>query len=220
MLQTKVNELKKEIIFYSNHVINMVHNSLKGLIHNDGVLIKKIITIDEEKANEWELKIDEMCLTTIAQFGPKAKDLRLILMILKMNNDLERIADHSVNIAESTLYLLDKPQIKKPEDIPNMENTASKMLEDAIRSFVNEDDELAKNIIKRDDIVDGFQEQILRELITYMFNKPEIINRALHFSRISHNFERIADLSTNIAEDVIFLKKGETVKHRRRDNEE
>jgi phosphate transport system protein len=220
MLQTKINELKKEIIFYSNHVLNMVHNSLKGLTEKDGEILKKLIRTDEDKANELELKIDEMCLTIIAQFSPKAKDLRLILMILKINNDLERIADHTVNIAESSLYIIDKPQVKKLIDIPAMEKTASKMLEDAIQAFVKEDDKLATDIITRDNIVDNLQEQILRELITHMFDNPKTINRSLHLSRISHNIERIADLSTNIAEDVIFLKKGETVKHWRGSHEQ
>ncbi len=219
MLEKKINELKKEIIFYSNHVLDMVHNSLRGLIDKDEHILKKLIKEDEEKANEWELKLDEMCLTTIAQFGPKAKNLRLIIMVLKMNNDLERMADHAVNIAESGLYLIDKPPVKKLIDIPLMEKETSGMLKDAIQSFVNEDDKLAEDIIKRDDIVDNLQEQILRELITYMFDNPNTINRSLHLSRISHNFERIADLSTNIAEDVIFLKRGETVKHWREDDE-
>jgi phosphate transport system protein len=130
-----------------------------------------------------------------------------------MNNDLERMGDHAVNISQSGLFLISKPQVKPLLDIPRMAEEVSKMLEDSLKSFVNEDAALAKSVCERDDIIDDYRDQIVRELITYMVSDPSTIERALHLIRIAGNLERIADLTTNICEDVIFMVKGELMKH-------
>ncbi|HZX10682.1 MAG TPA: phosphate signaling complex protein PhoU, partial [Acidobacteriota bacterium] len=151
----------------------------------------------------------------MAKFQPTAKDLRLILMILKMNNDLERMADHAVNIAERSLFLIKNPMVKPLIDIPKSAEITIHMLKDSIDSFVKEDSRLAKSVCERDEKIDNLNDQILRELITYMFTDPSTIERSIKLIQISNNFERIADLATNICEDVIYIVEGKVIKHHR-----
>jgi phosphate transport system protein len=134
-------------------------------------------------------------------------------MVMKMGNDLERIGDHAVNIAESGLYLIERPQVKPFVDIPRMSEVTIKMLKDGIQAFINEDADLAKSVCERDSIVDELRIQILRELITFMVSDATTIERCLHLIRVSGNLERIADLSTNMCEEVIFMVKGRVIKH-------
>jgi phosphate transport system protein len=213
LLQEKIDELKKEIIEYGNLVESMIEKSIKGLTKKDKGLLKDVVETDEPKANNLEIELDEKCTNLIAQHQPAAKDLRSILMALKINNDLERLGDHAVNIAESSLFLIGQPQVKPLIDIPKMAEDAIAMLKDSINSFINEDAKLAKEVCQRDNTVDTLRGQIFRELSTYMIKDSTTIERALHLIRISGNLERIADLSTNIAEDVIFMVEGRVIKH-------
>jgi phosphate transport system protein len=213
MVERKIEEVKEKLIEFSEIVKGMLKKSIKGLVERDEKPLKEVIEEDEMKCNNLEIEIDEMCIHIIAQFEPRAKHLRTIFLALKMNNDLERMGDHAVNISQSGLFLISKPQVKPLLDIPRMAEEVSKMLEDSLKSFVNEDAALAKSVCERDDIIDDYHEQIVRELITYMFSDPSSIERALHLIRISGNLERIADLTTNICEDVIFMVKGELMKH-------
>ena len=217
MLPEKIEELKKEIINDATLVEEMIENTIKGLMEKNAVLLNKVIKKNEKKINELEIKIDELCINIIACFQPEAKDLRTILMILKMNNDLERIGDLAVNIAQSSLFLIERPEVKKLIDIPRMAEESVNMLHDSISAFINEDTKLAIDVVKRDDLVDGLRDQILRELITYMAQDTMIIERAIHLIKISQNIERIADLSTNICEDVMYIVKGKVIKHHQSD---
>jgi phosphate transport system protein len=213
VIEEKVNELKKKLITYAELIQGMVEKSIKGLSDKNEALLKQVIEKDEQRANEHEIEIDEMCTTLIVTLQPKAIDLRTILMILKMNNDLERIGDHAVNISQSALRLIEQPLVKPLIDIPRMADEAKQMINDAITSFINKDVQLAKRVCERDNLVDSLRNQIIRELITYMVSDPSTIERALHLLNISKNLERIADLSTNICEDVIFLVEARVIKH-------
>jgi phosphate transport system protein len=213
MLEEKIVALRRELIEYATHVEGMIERSVQGLLTRDSSTLKQIIESEEPKANECEITIEEMCISMIAIYEPKAKDLRTILMVLKINNDLERAADHAVNISESGIFLVDQPPVKPLLDIPRMAKESISMLKDSISSFINEDAVLAQNVCERDNIVDGLEEQILRELITFMVSDASTIERALHLVSISRNLERIADLSTNISEDVIFMVEGRNIKH-------
>jgi phosphate transport system protein len=213
VIEGKINELKKTLITYAELIQGMVEKSIKGLSDKDETLLKQVIEKDEVRANEYEIEIDEMCTTLIVTLQPKAIDLRTILMIQKMNNDLERIGDHAVNISQSALVLIEQPLVKPLIDIPRMAEEAKHMINDAISSFVNKDPKLAKEVCERDSIVDSIRDQIIRELITYMVSDASTIPRALHLLNISKNLERIADLSTNICEDVIFLVDAKVIKH-------
>ncbi len=213
MLEEKLTELKQRIVEYSSLVEEMIEKSIKGLLKKEKELLLEVIEKDEPKANDFEIELDEFCTTLIAQYEPKAKDLRTILMILKMNNDLERVGDLSVNICESSLFLIERPLVKPLIDIPRMAQETIGMLKNSIDAFIGEDAKLAKNVCERDNIVDGLREQIIRELFTFMISDTSTIERSLQLIRISHNLERIADLSTNISEDVIFMVEGKIIKH-------
>jgi phosphate transport system protein len=213
LLDEKINELKKTLITYAELVQNMVEKSVKGLLEKNETLLKEVIEKDEPRANEYEIEIDEICTTLIVTLQPKAIDLRTILMILRMNNDLERIGDHAVNISQNALTLIEQPLVKPFIDIPRMVEEVKRMINDAIVSFINKDSHLAKKVCERDSVVDSLRDQIIRELITYMISDASTIQRSLNIMNISKNLERIADLSTNICEDVIFLVDARVIKH-------
>ncbi|MCP4626468.1 MAG: phosphate signaling complex protein PhoU [bacterium] len=213
MLDDRLTELKGRIVLFAALVEQMKDKSIRGLIDRNDRLLNEVITVDEPKSNAFELEIDELCINLIAQFQPMAKDLRTILVVYNMNNALERMGDHMVNIAESALELIKRPPIKPFIDIPRMNDLVKQMLSDCINTFINGDPGLAKEVCERDSLVDALKDQIIRELITFMTEDTSIIGGCLHIMRIAENLERIADLATNICEDVIFMSEGKVVKH-------
>ncbi len=214
MLGEKIKELRRDLIEYATFVENMIDKSVNGLLRRDKSWLNEVIEKDEPKANYMEIVLDELCTGMIAQYQPKAKDLRTILMVLKINNDLEIVADYAVNISKSALFLIERPQVKPLIDIPKMAEESVKMLKDSINSYINENPVLAHNVCQRDSIVDEFGNRILKELIAFMSAEPTTVERSLHLLKIARSLERIADLSTNICEDVIFMVEGEIIKHR------
>jgi phosphate transport system protein len=219
MLAEKIISLKKELMEFSSLVESMLEKAIKGLLGKDGVLLAEVIDKDEPKANNSEIELDELCTNLIAQFEPRAKDLRTILMVLTMSNDRERMGDHAVNISHAGQFLIDRPPVKSWIDMPRMAEVTIQMLKDSVTAFVNEDAGLAKVVCERDYIVDGLRNQLFRELITYMTSDPTTIERAFALIKVSSNLERIADLSTNICEDVIFMVAGRVIKHHREEEQ-
>jgi phosphate transport system protein len=215
MLEEKMIALRKELIESATHVEGMIDKSITGLMRKDSTLLTEVIEKDEPKANDSEISIEELCTTMIAQYEPRAKDLRTILMVMKMNNDLERVGDHAVNIAECSLFLIERPSLKPLLDIPRMAEESVGMLKDTIEAFIREDALLAAMVCERDNIVDNLGQQILRELITFMGADPTTIERSMRLLNIARNLERIGDLSTNVSEDVIFMVEGRVIKHHR-----
>ncbi len=213
MLEEKISILKKKIVEFCLLIEKMIDESISGLLNKNSEILKKIINEYEVLANNFEIEIDELSIETIAQYQPKAKNLRTILMILKINNDLERIGDHAVNISESSLFLIERPMVKPLIDIPRMAEKTIEMVKESVNSFINENSSLARKICTEDEIIDDLRNQITRELITYMTSDPNTIERSLHLLRIAQNLERIADLSTNISEDVIYMVEGKIIKH-------
>lgn len=219
ILDEKINALKSRLIDYATLVEAMIDKSMKGILTKDRKLLTEIIEQDEPKTNDFEIEIEEACTTFIAQYEPKAKDLRTILMILKINNDLERIGDHAENIAESGLFLIERPEVKPLIDIPKMAENSIKMLMDSVNSFINEDALLAKSVCEHDSLVDRLLEQIIKELITFMIQDSLTIERSMQLIRVAQNLERIADLSTNICEDVIYMVEGRVIKHHKEETQ-
>jgi len=213
MLAVKIEDLKRQIVQYSDHIKNMIEKSIRGLVTRDEKLLNSVIEEEEPKANMLELELDKTCTAVIAQFQPMAKDLRTVLMIYDMSNAFERMGDHAVNISESALPLIEHKPIKPFIDIPRMSEITIEMLNDCIEAFINESSNIAREVCERDSVIDGLRAQILRELVTFMAENPSIISDCLHILRIADNLERIADLTTNICEDVIFITKGKVVKH-------
>jgi phosphate transport system protein len=215
MLHQELEMLKEKLLESATLVESMIEKSIEGLLKKDKNLLLKIIEEDEARENDLEIQIDEKGIELIARYQPHAKDLRTIVMILKMNNDLERIGDEAVNIAQSALFLIERPMVKPLIDIPRMAEEAIKMLQDSIKAFLQEDSQLAREVCVRDAIVDGLRDQIWRELITFMASDPTTIERSLHLLRISRCLERVADLATNLAEDTVYIVEGEIIKHHR-----
>lgn len=213
MIEQEIQRLKENIIAYASFTAKMIEESITGLLEKNEKLLNKVIQEAEEEANHTEIEIEELCIEAIARYEPKAKNLRTVLMIMKITNDLERIGDEAVNIAQASLFLIKKPEVKKLIDIPRMAELSVKMMKDSIQSFVTENSILAREICTRDDVVDNLRDQIIRELITYMITDPTTIERALQLMRIARSLERVADLSTNFCEDVVFIVEGKNIKH-------
>ncbi|MCH7950342.1 MAG: phosphate signaling complex protein PhoU [Thermodesulfobacteriota bacterium] len=211
-LEEEINKLKKMLFEMASSAEEMIAKSIKALQENNMILAEEIIKSDD-KVNEMEIEIDNQCIRILALFHPEAEDLRTVTMIMKINNDLERIGDHAVNIAEKVIYLADKPPVKPLIDIPKMAEKAIEMLQESLDSFVNKDAELAIQVCKKDDEVDALEPQIVRELITYMISDPQTIDRALTLIFIARALERVADLATNIAEDTYYIASGKILKH-------
>jgi phosphate transport system protein len=218
MLHEKIDELKHDIIAYAKHVEEMLLKSMDGLVSKNEKELTTVIEVDEPVANERELLIDDACITLIAQYEPRAVDLRNILMILKINNDLERMGDHAENISESALYLIKRAPVKPLIDLPRMSEIVIAMMNRCVTAFVESNAEEADAICLEDDKVDQLRDQILRELVTYMSADPSTIKRSIHLLRIGTNLERVADLITNICEDIIFTVEGRVAKHRHDSN--
>lgn len=167
----------------------------------------------EAAINRLDIEVDEMAMKLLALRQPMAADLRFITSAMSIGTDLERIGDLAVNIAERTLDLLKRPQLKPLIDIPRMAELAQAMVRDALNAFVNGDEKLAKQVCERDDQVDEINDQVFRELLTYMMQDPGTITRAVDLILVGRHLERIADHATNIGEDVIYMVKGRTIKH-------
>ncbi len=213
MLTKKIQELKQAIVEYAALVESMITRSLQALSAKDVNTLKEIINVDESKANEFDLRMDEACIQTIAQYQPRARDLRTIIMILKMSNDLERLGDGAVHICRDALYLIDRPSFKPIPLLNHLAQESLGMLHDSIDAFINNDAESAQEICKRDDVVDDLRDEIIAEMTQLMSKQPATVPIALRVMDISRKLERAADLSTNICEDIIFIVQGRVIKH-------
>lgn len=189
-----------------------INLAVTGLKEREGDTINKVFDV-EERINVLDVEIDQLCMELLALKQPMARDLRFITSINRIGSELERIADQSVNIAERTLALLKLPALKPLIDIPRMAGLAQNMVRDSITAFVNRDANLAVEVCRRDDEVDNLNDQVFRELLTYMMQDPKNIERSLDLILVGRHLERIADHATNISEDVIYLVKGKSIKH-------
>jgi len=213
MLPQRIVELKEHVLSEATLVENMLTKAVHGILNNDEILLKEVIEYEEPKVNNDDRMIEKFCVEFIAQFEPVARDLRLALMVIKMNKDLERTADHVVNVCQSGIPLVAESFVDTNNEIKIMANAATLMFQDAIKSFALEDIALANSVCDRDNIVDDAGDQILKRLTILMRSKKSSIPSSLHIMRIAYNLERIADLATNIAEEVIYIVQGEDIKH-------
>lgn len=208
-----IQELKERILYMGSLAETMIHLAIKALVDRRRDMGKDIAR-QEYEVNKLHMEIDDRAIKMIALHQPAASDLRFLTAAMKINSDLERIADQSINISETTEYLLQEPPLKPLIDVPRMADIASKMLKDALDSFVNRDENLARSVLVRDDQVDELKDQVFRELLTYMISDPATIKRGLDLILIARNLERIADHATNIAEDVVYVILGKDIRHR------
>jgi phosphate transport system protein len=208
----ELKDLKEKLLRMAALTEESIATAIKALKDRDEALVGRVLEL-EDRINRIELEIDEVCMRLLALRQPMASDLRFITSAMKIGSELERIGDQAVNIAERTTELLKVPQLKPLIDIPRMASLAQVMVVDSINAFVNRDAEQARRICESDDEVDQLNQQIFRELLTYMMEDPTTIARAVELILIGRHLERIADHATNIGEDVIYLVKGKSIKH-------
>lgn len=210
--EERMRELRERLLYMARLVREMVEASVEGLRQQDPRRLRWVLQT-EDTVNQLEIEIDERCATILALHQPEARDLRTILMVLKINNDLERIGDHAVNIVGHAQVLIGQPPVKPLVDIPRMQELACQMLDMALDAFIYGKEDQARRVCQMDDLVDHLRDQVIRELLTYMMQNPHVIDQALRLILISRDLERVADLSTNIAEDVVYMVAGITIKH-------
>jgi phosphate transport system protein len=210
--QKELEALKENLLRMASLVEEAIRESVQSLVKRDSDLAKKVFE-GEDQINKMEIAIDEMCLRLLALRQPMAADLRFITSAMKITTDLERMGDQAVNIGERAVSLNQEPQLKPYIDIPRMAEITQSMVKDVLDAFVNRDSRLARSVCERDDVVDGLNDQVVRELLTYMMSDPKAIPRAVHLMIVSRCLERIADHATNVAEDVIFMVDALVIKH-------
>ncbi len=212
LLKKKLEEIRDRLINMAELADRMIEKSVKAIIEHDKSYLNDIDKMENE-LDRMEVENESLIITTIARFQPEAKYLRILLMDLFVNRDLERIGDHAENIKEQAERIIDKPKLKEYIDLPVMTDITIGMVKDAVKSLETLDTELARDVIARDDKVDSLNEQIIRELYTYMVENPKNIKVGIRLITVSSNLERVADIATNLAEEVIYMKEGKMLRH-------
>jgi len=197
----------------SGLVESSIYRSVQALVEKDEAQVRMVME-NEERINRMQIEIDDLSTELLLLQQPMATDLRFLTATIKINNDLERMGDHAVNIAERAMSLMHEPLIKPLVDIPQMASLVESLLRKCLDAFVRKDANLARNVLTSDDEVDHMRDNIYNELVSYMENEPSAIRSCVDFMFIARNLERIADHATNIAEDVVFLVEGADVRHR------
>ncbi len=200
--------LKNEMLKMGSMVEESIRKSVKALVDQDHDLAGKIIEQDDQ-IDEYEVKLEEMCTKLIALQQPVARDLRTIIVISKLATDLERIGDHASNIADKVFQIGQEEFIKPLIDIPRMSEIVTTRLRKSLDAFVKQDVDLAAEVAKQDEQIDILDEQILRELLTFMMEDPSTIKQAIALMFVSRFLERIGDHTTNVCERVMYMKTGE-----------
>jgi phosphate transport system protein len=211
--EADLQALRERLLVMGGLAEKMIHQSVTALVSREESLVQQVLA-HEEEMDLLCIEIDDRCFTLLALQQPMASDLRFLVAAIKINSDLERIADQTVSIALRARSLITQPEVKPLIDIPRMAQLAQEMVRKSLDAFVKRDPELARTVIEADDKVDSLRDQVFRELLTYMMADTATIPRALALILVSRNLERIADHATNIAEDVIYIVLGEDVRER------
>ena len=204
--------LNEKLLKMGGMVEDAIKDSVRSLIDRDNELARLVIDRDHQ-INALDVQIDEDSIRLIALRQPKAGDLRFITTAMKITTDIERMGDLGVNIAERALELNEEPLLKPYIDIPRMRELAQGMIRDALDAFVRRDKKLAMDVIMRDDEVDELKHDVLQELAFFMVQDPTTVSRAMKISFVAQYLERFADHATNIAEMVVFMVRGKSIRH-------
>lgn len=208
----ELEQLKTMLLEMASLVETAIVHSINAVVKKDRSLAEEVLD-KEARINQMEIDIDDLAIKLLALQQPMAVDLRLITAALKINNDLERMGDLAVNIAQRAIDLVEEPVIKPMVDIPHIAALVQSMVRKALDSFVNRDPELAKSVLASDDAVDDLRTASFHELISFMERTRKNIPQSVSLLSVIRNLERIADHATNIAEDVLFYVKGIDVRH-------
>jgi phosphate transport system protein len=211
----QLSSLKEQLLGMSAKAEERTDLAMEALLARDKDKANLVIDGDVE-INKLEVQVEQAAVELLALQQPMARDLRFIIGAIKVSNDLERVGDHAVNIAESAIRLAEKPKvaINVPE-IEVMARRARKMLGDSLDAFIRADGALGRQVCKADDVVDALHDSVFRVLLTHMMADPKTITPSLELLLVGRNLERIADLATNISEDAVYLAEGKQIKHHR-----
>ena len=212
-LQRDLEYLKKELLGIASLVEEATNKAILALTERRPELAEEVIC-EDDLIDRKEVQVEEECLKVLALHQPVAADLRFIVTALKVNNDLERMGDLAVNIAERAAYLSTHEHLAAALDFPRMAEGVQTMLRNSLDALTNKDTELARNVLKMDDQIDAANRKMYVILQEWMHNNPDAIERAVHLLSASRHLERISDLATNIAEDVVYMAEGELIRHR------
>jgi phosphate transport system protein len=207
-----MEDIKKDLIFLAHQVEDAIFKALKALEKQDKKLAKEVYDLNK-KIDIHEVQIEDHILSLLVLQQPVAVDLRFIVGALKMNNDLERIGDHAVNIAKIALKLLGDSYIKPLEDIPQMGKISRSMLHDSVHAFIDQNAELAREVCARDDEVDELYVRVREEVLEVLKKKSNKYEQGFDLISVAHELERVADLATNLAEDVVFMTEARIIRH-------
>jgi phosphate transport system protein len=207
-----LNELKERVLWMGSLAERAVHQAIHAVLEGQASLAEKVLQ-EEPAINELQVEIDDRVVQLLALQQLMAADLRFVLAVSRINNDLERIGDQAVNVAQSALRVLRHPRVKPYVDLPRMSELSEGMVRDSLNALVRGNVELARSVLVRDDQVDALRDQIFRELLSYMMGDSAVVFQAFELILVAKNLERVADHATNIAEDVIYIVAGHDVRH-------
>jgi phosphate transport system protein len=211
-LEGELDKLKEALVRMAGRAEEQVALAVESLLARDLETAQRVVEMDRE-VDDLEISIDNQAISLLALRQPLARDLRFITMAMKIGNDLERVGDHAVNIAQALQYIVDSAPLPQLPELEEMSGICTEMLADALDAFVRADADLARGIGRRDDRVDELHDNVFRILLTHMMEDPRKIGAGMDMVLVSRNLERIADLATNVAEDVVFMVEGQTIKH-------
>jgi phosphate transport system protein len=215
----ELSHVKVRLLTMSGEAEAALGLAVDALLERDGEKARRVIAGDRV-IDSMEVEIEEQCINLLALQQPMARDLRMLTSALKIANDLERVGDHAVNIAQSAERLIQARPIAPEPEIVEMARLARDMLSDALEAFIRGDAAAGREVCLRDDKVDALHRSVFRILLTHMMEDPHMIGAGMELFLVSRNLERVADLATNIGEDVVFLVEGKSIKHHAEDRGE
>ncbi len=210
--ETEIKEAKLRILEMAGLVEQSLEHASRALSERDSGLLEVVDRL-ENKVNQAHKDIDNTCLGVLARLAPVAVDLRMVLAIVKINTDLERMGDQAVNVSKNIRHYLSQEPLSEVREFTKMVEMVRSMVRDALDSFVNDDVALARKVLESDDAVDDFKRRFVNKMKEKMSDDPGAIEAALNLILMARNFERIADHATNIAEEVIFIRTGDDIRH-------
>lgn len=211
-----VQELNDQLLVMSGRSEAIIRKAVEALMRRDGTLAEEVFK-DDRTIDRMEIEIEERCIELLALQQPLARDLRLITSAIKISNDLERVGDHAVNIAGSAKTLLDLPPVKMDAGLPALADKAAGMLREALDAFVKRDAEAARALVRRDDEVDDLNREHFARQLAHMVARPGDVQACMALVLVGRNLERIGDLATNVAEEVVFIAEARVIKHHAED---
>jgi phosphate transport system protein len=211
-LREQLEQLSELILRLGGLAEEAIGKSVRALVDRDSELARQVLSGDSP-VDALELEIDDLCVEILARHQPLARDLRFVATAMKITPDLERIADHAVNVAERTLELNDEPPLTALVDMPLLAGRAQRMVRGALDAFMRHDPQAALDVIRMDNELDQRMEQVFRVLLSYMLGDPKTISRALRMMFVAKYFERIGDQATNICEQIVYMTEARVIKH-------